>query len=222
MIVVAILVGVFYTSLLRALAVPLTRGDELSDTDFLVFLRAARGSLAAYEFAAEFANQRPDRRVLILHDYVRRAEAIGATPSFVAGVTEALIDQGVPDNQIEVIGDGSAITATESLLAIKNWLATQPESASAIIVTHRFLATARRTVADQVMQGGVRNRVSIIGFSVRGIDESNWWRSATGIKTCIDKYLLVVHLYLFGDRRPAMEWDPDVYEQALIDSRRNA
>ena len=85
----------FHPTLLPLVAYPLIHVDAPdNDATNLIFLRSAKISDDAFSFAKEFANRDPKHRVFVFHDFVRRAEAIGAAPSFLNITTQMLVDAG--------------------------------------------------------------------------------------------------------------------------------
>lgn len=207
----------FHPTLLPLVAYPLIHVDDPdNDATNLIFLRSAKISDDAFSFAKEFANRDPKHRVFVFHDFVRRAEAIGAAPSFLNITTQMLVDAGVPQEQIGVVGDGTAITSIEEIQQSDAWLAGQPSDARLMIVTGLLESGKYSTVAKQYIDPSLRDRVRILGFEVRGINSSNWWHTRTGLKDVLRNQLRLIHYWLTGERRPDVDWDPDAYEQQLV------
>jgi hypothetical protein len=206
----------FRSHILRAIAFPLIRSDAAVDAQDLLFLRSAKGCDDAYDFAADFARQTPRRHILILRDYVRRAEAIGAEAGFVETTISMLREHGVPSDRILVMGHGKAITASETLTEAANWLSSQSDAHRLLVVTHRFNTGYLMDVAHASIDQQLRSRMHILGFPKQEIDENNWWQGVRGVKSMIQDQLRLVHLWIFGERRPKLAWDPDQYERSLL------
>ena len=209
---------IFHRNLLTASAYPLTRADQPSDAaTHLLILRSAKTVPAVFEHVTAFAKQDANHRVLVMRDFVRRSEEIGATASFVDETIEMLIESGVPIEQIETIGDGQAMSTNEQMSGVRSWLEQQLEEQPDLqlhVVTRRFESGFVCTSADDVVPTEFRQRMHILGFE-RGVSASNWWKSARGMKSCIRAYLRLIHFHVFGDQRPAIDWDPDRYEESL-------
>lgn len=213
------LCAIFHAKLLTCVAYPLTTQDPVAKTDAknLLFLRSAKSSTEAFAYATTFAKSDPIHRVLVLKDYVRRSEEIGAYASFVGETVAMLEENGVPAEQIEVIGDGQVITMGEQMKYASDWLSEQPESVRLNVVTWLFETGFVRTCADQFVAPNLRPRLRVCSFNRAGLDETNWWKSSRGIKWCVRAYLRLIHLHIFGSNRPNVTWDPDVYEAELLD-----
>jgi hypothetical protein len=51
-------------------------------------------------------------------------------------------------------------------------------------------------------------------------DETNWWQSKAGVRACVDGYIGLAHVLVYGeDLRGTRQWDPDQYE-AMLPKRR--
>lgn len=208
-----------HPTLLPLVAYPLIHVDEVDDNaTSIIFLRAAKLSDDAFSFATEFANQDPQHRVLVFHDFARRAEAIGAAPSFAKVTTQMLVEAGVSPEQIEVVGDGTAITSIEEIQQSDAWLARQPSDTRLMILTGLLTSGKYSTVANQHIDQSRRDRVRILGFEVSGINSSNWWHTRTGLKNVLKNQVRLLHYWLTGERRPNVDWDPDAYERELVNA----
>lgn len=213
---IALIAVIFHRHLLRAVAYPVTHADQPSDeASHVLFLRSAKTVPAAFDYAAEFAQRSDDHRIMVLRDFVRRSEAIGAAASFVGETIELLIDGGVPATQIETIGDGQIMTMEEQLSYAADWLAQQDPEMQLHVLTRHFEAGFVRTIADGVISEELRSRVHVLGFERAGVNATNWWKSSSGLKWCIRADLRLIHLHMFGDHRPEINWDPDRYEASL-------
>gem|GEM_PF-3896431 len=218
---IALTAIIFHRKLLTAAAYPLTRADKPSDrATHLLILRSAKTVPAVFDYVTTFAQQDATHRVLVLRDFVRRSEEIGATASFVDETIEMLVESGVPIDQIQTIGDGQAMSTAEQMSSVKTWLEEQLQEQPDLrlhVVTRRFESGFVCTSADDIVPSELRQRMHVLGFE-RGVSASNWWKSARGMKSCIRAYLRLIHFHLFGDQRPTISWDPDRYEESLRQS----
>ena len=210
---------IFHAPILRLVMMPLARMDRPDPSArYLLFLRSAKSADSAYAFAHKFANQDPDNKLLLFHDYVRRAESIGAAPSFLDVSKHLLIERGIPPEQIEVIGQGHAITVTEKFQVAAEWLKQHPDER--LLVATQLLRSGKLVdVANATLSKSERARVRVLGFRRPRIEYENWWRSRTGIKEVLRHYLQMIHYWLVGELRPKLDWDPDAYETMLKDQR---
>lgn len=201
--------------LLSGLARPISRGDGVAEASHLLFLRSARAAPAAFDFARDFVLADSSRRILVFQNYVRRAEAIGAGLPFVETTIGLLVESGVPEEQIEVIGDPNIITTTETMGYMVDWLQTQSSDTNLLVITHSFRSGYITTVTDAVVPAAVRGRLHVVGFERSGVNATNWWKSATGLKLFFAESMRRIHLSVYGNRRPPVAWDPDRYEASL-------
>ena len=213
------LVTVFHGRLLPLFAYPLVRSDPLVDAEVLLILRRTCESLPAYPFAADYVRSDPKRRVLVLRDYERRAERVGADPDFVEITTQLLMERGVPRDRIEVIGDGSSMTPSELIRDAARWLSERPDSTKMLVGTHSFDCGYLVHCAKSI-DPDVRRNMYIVGFEQNGVNRNNWWKNAEGLKSLLRQHLRLLHLRLFGDNRPDVDWDLDAYERGLRERRR--
>ena len=205
----------FHPVLLTWLTYPITRSDRPVDAQYLLFLRSAQLSGPAFELAAEFASQSGDRMVFVYRDFVRRSEAIGASPSFLDGAIDQLVAHGVPREQIQVLGMANEITYGAILRNTAAWLSKQSDDDQILVLTHNFQTGYLVDVANQSIDPLLRERLHIIGGSRLGVTRANWWRSATGVKYMLEDSLRLLHLWCWGEFEPQIRWDPDDYEAQL-------
>ncbi len=189
--------------------------EPVNGATHLLFLRSARSSQSAFDFAASFAETNPDHRVVVIRDYVRRAEAIGAEAPFLETTIEMLQDQGVSTEQIELIGDGVAMTTGEQLRFASEWLQLQPTKLDVLVATKTFDSGYVKFAANSSMTKETISQLHLLAFDRAGVNASNWWKSALGLKDFIRSNLRLIHLLLIGDQRPTIDWDPDAYEASL-------
>lgn len=195
----------------------LTREDEPVDgAKDLLFLRSARSSQEAFDFASEFAKRDGSHRILVIRDFVRRAEAIGAEAPFLETTIEMLEEEGVPRDQIEVIGDGVVMTTTEKLRFVSEWLQSQPEQIDLLLATETFGSGFVKFAANEAMTQRTLSQIHVIGFDRGGVNSQNWWKSPLGLKDFFRTNLRLIHLLLIGENRPNIDWDPDEYEKSLL------
>lgn len=211
----------FHAYWLPLLTIPLSQFDEeeLSQKSDrvtnLLMTQAAWRVLPVYDFARDFAQQSPENRILILDSYESPTESVSSIPTFVEDVTQRLKNKGVHETQIEIVGDGTAYNDLDKMLAAANWLDENPGQ-SLIIPTSRLAGGILNMAADETLSAEQRLRTYVLGFRYRGIDENNWWKTSTGLKSLIAEYLTQLCFRLAGSTPiNANHWNPDEYERWL-------
>ncbi len=214
--VLAGLAFVFHAPLLRLFIRPITRMDKVNpQANNLVLFRSCRHSARAFDYARDFIAKDSAHRLLVLHDYARRSEAIGAEPSFVNVSLEMLLERGIPRDRIELLGDGTNITTTEKMATITAWLSSHPDE-SLLAMVDALKSGRVVTVANCTLTKEHRQRLSILGFELNKADNHIWWKSRSGLKDVLRGQLWLIHYCLFGELRPDTSWNPDDFEKELI------
>lgn len=209
-----LIVAGLHSWILPVLAWPISNGDKPVPAKYLLFLRSAKHSLAAFEFTREFVAEDPARLVLVHQDYVRRAESIGAEPNFVETTIQMLVDAGVPRDRIETIGESYALNPPETMQDASTWLKTREPDAQLLLLTHLFYCGYLRH-GKKSIDPDVASRIHVIGPQEHGVTRTNWWKSSMGLKKFLSESLRLLHANAFGHSRPEFDWDPGFYEQEL-------
>ena len=109
-----------------------------------------------------------------------------------------------------------ACTVSEAFEALGRRLDAAPPTV-AILLCDRLQGSYFRAVTNEFVPQELADRVRIRALRVRGHDETNWWRSATGVKDLAACSLRRLHFALYHGNSPIFEeWDPDQFETKLL------
>jgi hypothetical protein len=98
---------------------------------------------------------------------------------------------------------------------LRDWLVKNPDVQVAA-VCDRLKSRRMRLIYCRVL-GDVSARVHWCALPNRDYDETNWWENKMGQRSCFDAYLGLAHIWVYGENPQGdREWDPDQYEQSLL------
>ena len=86
-----------------------------------------------------------------------------------------LLRKGVPDDRIEVIGDGVISTIAEARL-VAGLLEKRPEIHSLLLVTSRFHVRRAEAIFQYILQPRLQVEVFIVGTPYDGFVADHWWK----------------------------------------------
>ena len=211
--VVAILVAVLHAAILEGLASVLVADASEPSADAVLVLGGDR----SYDKAAELVYG-DVQYVLLPKSRLGRLERLGIYQPWEKIGRRELTARAVPDEKILII-PGEATNDWHRARLLDDWLRSHP-AMSVIVLTDRFGSAAQRYVFDHEIAPTQRGRISFSALSDRRYDETNWWRSKTGIKAFFGSSFSLVYTRVRGEEPDWVgDWDPDRYEDAAVRRR---
>lgn len=208
---VLLLAVLFHGPALRLAARPLVVDERVASVDAVVVVSGDR----SIEEAARLIREQRAGEVLLIEPYPVRLVRYGVLRPRAEQDRSQLVTRGVPESAVVVL-DGEANGSWESARRLGHWLNEHPER-RVLILRDRFHGRYQRHIVNAVLDESAASRVSYFGLKDRRFDESNWWRSRSGIKEFIASAMDLAHVLVCGESSPAAEWwDPDEYEQQLV------
>ena len=86
-----------------------------------------------------------------------------------------LLKRGVPDDRIEVIGDGVVSTIAEARI-VSRLLDTRPEIRSLLLITNRFHVRRAEAVFRHILRPHSHVEIVAVGTPYDGFVEDRWWK----------------------------------------------
>jgi uncharacterized SAM-binding protein YcdF (DUF218 family) len=86
-----------------------------------------------------------------------------------------LLKRGVPDDRIEVIGDGMVSTIAEARF-VAGLLERQPEIHSLLLITSRFHVRRAQAIFNRIVASAFPVRIMTVGSPYDGFLADQWWR----------------------------------------------
>lgn len=218
-IVIAILMlGVLHRRILVAMAAMLVCDQSEREFDYICLMPDFGAFVKGedtYPTVARLYHEVPSRRLLAIDPPPTRAVRVGAMPSFRATLEKQLARRGVPENVAEILPvDSNSELAKAKALAV--WLARHPPSRVQVVCGRLESATLRRFL-DQHLPPAEACRVSLRAQRNQEYDETNWWRTRSGIRTLMFEYLAVLYAWTgWKDDPPVFPPEPDAYERRFL------
>ena len=212
LVVVVVVITALYLGrrpVLRGVGGCLVVDEPARPGDVVVLLDADGG----YREAAKAYRGGFTKRVLLLETPPGRLQRLGILESDVEQKRKALGREEVPGDDVTVVscaGRGDWNRAR----GLREWLTRHPD-AGVVALCDRMNSRRLRHIYLAVLGADLANRVRWRGVPHRWYDESNWWTNKAGLAACVNDYLGLAHVCLFGENPGEREWDPDQYEQTL-------
>lgn len=211
LVAVALLMALFlHAPLLQGAASFLVSGDEASSGEFIVVL----GGDSAYDEAARLIDHAGWNRILIVQTQTNRLMDLGILPPADEVALKELQSRGVPRDRIKVIA-GKASNDWEIVRQLISHLETE-KAAESLILCDRFSSRRLRRIIKGVTVREQAKRISLTPLRDRRYDETNWWKSRTGVKQFCTHLGTNLLLTIVGECHcQNSSWDPDEFEQDL-------
>ncbi len=114
---------------------------------------------------------RPERE-----KYLVQLDSIGVPYPRQEEISRAvLLKKGVPDDRIEVIGDGMVSTIAEARF-VAGLLEKQPEIHSLLLITSRFHVRRAQAIFDRVVVSAFPVHILTVGSPYDGFIADQWWK----------------------------------------------
>jgi hypothetical protein len=209
-----VLLAVFHPLVLRGCARLLVVDQPLPPSATHVLLR---GGDRQFDRAAELLASGRCRGVLIQAGLPDRLAYLGILPTWTELCRRELGQRGVPDERLTV-QETAGQRSWDGARALGDWLTQHPD-ARLIVLVDRFASGELAYILRQTLRPEHAARVALCALPDRRYDETNWWRSRTGLKAFLGSVLSGVTVRLCGEqRRPPYDPDPDVYEKRVLRS----
>ena len=209
----AILVVVLHAAILEGIASVLVADASAPSADVVLILGGDR----SYDKAAELVSGNV-QSVLLPRSRPGRLERLGIYEPWEKIGRRELTAREVPNEKILII-PGEATNGWHRARLIDEWLRSHP-GISVIVLTARFGSAAQSYVFDHEIGPTQRSRITFDALADRRYDETNWWRSKTGIKAFFRSSFSLIYTRVRGEEPDWVgKWDPDRYEDAAVRPR---
>ena len=153
--------------------------------------------------------------ILLFSRERQRLELLGVISPGEELCRNKLIEQQVALEAIQSI-NGSSRSDWQTARLIDTWLDKHPGK-RVIVLCERFSSRRWSYIFDRTIDGSNRSRLTTAGIADHRFDETNWWRSRSGIKSYFHNVFRVGYAWLHGeDSLPPIDWSPDKYESSLL------
>ncbi len=200
----------FRAPLLRVVGGVLVVDETAQPGDVVLLLGADRG----YDLAAERYRDGSAPRVLILEGPPGRLVRLGVLDTAGAMAHKALPPRGVTKGGFTVIacpGSGDWNRAR----GLRGWLEENPDARVAVLC-ERLNSRRVRRIFRTVLGDELAGRVRWCAVPNREWDETNWWQHKAGVFACVNGYLGLAHVCVYGENpTESQAWNPDQYGQTL-------
>ena len=209
---VGLVLYLFRAPLLR-LAAGVLVVDE-PETSAQVFLTSKH---RYHDLAAKYYQNHPSCRILWMELDPSRLEQMGIMPMSEEVALKLLADRGVPAEAVEIVR-GEGRTEWDEARCLGNWLQRHPD-VQVVLPESRFQTRRKRYILNAVLGEDAR-RVRVWAVADPRYDETTWWQSKQGVLAFFGAWCNLGYVWVWGeDVEPWQNWDPDRYEQTLMQAR---
>lgn len=200
-----------HTPILRGLAWCLIVDEPSSAANYVLVVDGDR----CFDVAAQRFREGSVEQVLVQESIPGRLARLGVLPTFEELSRRELAKRGVAADRIALV-PGQPESRWEAARVLNAWLQNHPEARVAVL-SSQFSSKLKSHVFDRELDHRTRTRLSIVAIRDRRFDESNWWRSKTGIKSFAGDLFSQCYAQLRGEEpKRHVQWDPEEYEEALF------
>jgi hypothetical protein len=212
--VVSLVCAVFHRVILRAAVDGLIVDDPVESCATLVVVNGDR----KYAVAAEMFHQGKIQHVLLPKEPPRPLVACGIIEPHELKVRREITELGVPESAVTITDDPTR-GIWEIADVVREQLAANPAESRLAVVADLVQTGRLRYVLEESLSKAELARVRIHAIRDRRYDETNWWRTRTGLRDVTLTYLRYLHNGLIGRPEPYTppEWSPAVFERQLLD-----
>jgi hypothetical protein len=189
--------------MLRWSARPLIADESAPDAQF-VWLGGSDSGVDGEDScrqAAAWYHESAGRRILLTQPRSGRIVRVGILPSLETAARRELGqgENAVPAEDI-VLLPGDARDAWDHARLIQAWLQDH-EQAKVVLYCNRFHGGLLRMVLNNVLGPADAGRVAVHGVDDPRYDETNWWKSRTGVKAWLFGWLELAYSWKVGEGR---------------------
>ncbi len=174
------------------------------------------GGDGQFDRAAELLVDGPCTGVLILHGGPGRLALLGILSTWPELCEREFGLRDVPADRLTVRQiDGQH--AWDNIRWLDRWMAEHPAE-HLVLLTDRFRSGGVARLYRRLLDPAHYARLTIVGLPDRRYDESNWWRSRTGLKALAATLADRLAFSWLGEQPiPPYDPDPDEYERRALD-----
>jgi hypothetical protein len=159
-------------------------------------------------------------RVLLFRRNPGRLQLMGVLPTDEQIGLRELSRGGVAGGAIEILASGHA-SDEDVLVSLDAWLKGQPSEVVGIYCS-RFGSRRMDMLCHRLLAPTTRGRIVVVPLADRRFDESNWWKSRSGIKELFGSAFRLTYAWLRGvDRRSRPMLNAEQYESLVLAGRGN-
>lgn len=167
-----------------------------------------------YDHAASLYHEDTSRGVILTRPYPNRLVRTGVVPTFEEISRCELAARGVPEEAVTVL-DGTAQNPWQEARNLGTWLEEHAD-ADVLLLCDRFGSRRWQFILNTVLGQHRADAVKILALPDGGYDETNWWKSRSGVKDLFYRYVALVYAWCrITDTPERSPWDPDKYERIL-------
>ena len=158
-------------------------------------------------------------RILFPAEERKRLEQIGVVPPIEELGKQKLLREGIAADAIDII-EGACQSEWDVVRSLDVWLNAHPDQRVRLLCDS-FSSRRWRLIVERSLAAPNLARVEVEGIVDPRFNESNWWKSRTGLKGFLYNVFRQEYVRWHGeDRLPVIDWSADKYEPAALEPRR--
>ena len=210
LVLLAMTAALLHQPILHLAARPLVVEDEFNAMEYVWVTKCDR----CFDRAAELVRSGQARRVLIVEQDATRLTKLGILPEWADVARRELDIRGVVAEQITVVRQAGT-NPWHWARSAHQWTRSQ-EPLSLVVLCDRFHSRDQQLILRAKFSARQFHATSLLALPNRRFDETNWWRSRTGVKAFFAAHYSLVYDWAIGEpMETEWQWDPDLYEKAL-------
>lgn len=168
----------------------------------------------ALDEAAVLCGEDPTRGVITVGVAPMPVVRAGVLPRQDILIARELEKRGVASDKVAVLS-GEARDVWEEVQRLGEWLNGHRNS-RVLLLCDRFGSAQMRCIIERTLPPEAAARVGIRGLPRQGVDETNWWKTRSGVKFFLFAALDRSFQWIQGkDRLVNERWDFEAYEESL-------
>ena len=214
----AAVVMLLHQPILCGLGNELIHEDPFGNYDSVFVLSGDRD----YAVAAELFKKEQVKKLILLKGPLPPLVRAGIADSSEAIKKRELRKLGVPADSIIAIPNEIAHD-WEFADQLQKWLGSHPKE-RVVVIARLFTTRKLRIILENTLTDTQLSRVGFYAIRDRRFNESNWWRTRTGIKDFVNSAISQLHVIVVGRPQPFLmpEWSREALEQQLRSSTQRA
>lgn len=188
---------------------PLIHADRPTTVTGIVLL----GGDTRFDEATQFHESNATGKILVLERPAGRLERLQIVAPPHVLERRALIENGIPDNQIGLVPRSKPDDSLSEVLL--QWLNRHPDE-SVVVLCDAFDSRAVRWELDRRLPSLLASRVAIRPLPSKSYDSSVWWHDKRGVMGFARAWIgLVLPVIQNGDNWKWRECDPELFEPGV-------
>jgi hypothetical protein len=198
--------------ILRAFAEPLIASESLAPCDTLCVVSGDR----CYAVAADLFLKGKARQIVLFQEPVRPLVECQIVEPGHERIRSEIVKRGVPLQAITV-APGEVRNIWELSDRLSERMLSYPQG-KILLISDRFHSNRLHSALRRTLSVVQLSHIGILAVRDRRYDESNWWRTRTGVKEFANAYVLRLHTGFLGRPEPFSppDWKPELWEQKLL------